>query len=269
MSAIDCLIPNFISVRDFDSSLLYKDGEETASRETEYYEFSIYTTDGGFFRENGEVNRIVPGARRFTVPHTTVSGVGPYKCRTIRFTLDGTDEATLKLFLSRIPSFSVSPHPEVFDTVFDLLNARKEPYGPDTVFAERSALYLLLHLLVRETSENQNENASPVNVVNQLKYYIAKHYTEPISLNDLGHKAGYHPIYLHRIFKAQVGLSPLDYQKSIRLENAKNLLTTTNLPVSHIATAMGYSSVSYFQNLFRKDVGMTPLAYRKQSSILF
>jgi transcriptional regulator GlxA family with amidase domain len=67
-----------------------------------------------------------------------------------------------------------------------------------------------------------------------------------------------------RRFKKATGLSPLDYAHSIRLEEAKQMLETTDRPIERIAVDVGYQDDSFFRRLFRRRVGLTPRAYRQR-----
>ncbi len=66
-----------------------------------------------------------------------------------------------------------------------------------------------------------------------------------------------------RRFKKVTGLSPIEYVQSLRLEEAKQMLETTDLPVEEIAAAVGYDD-TFFRRLFRRRVGVTPGAYRRR-----
>jgi transcriptional regulator GlxA family with amidase domain len=65
-----------------------------------------------------------------------------------------------------------------------------------------------------------------------------------------------------RRFTNATGMSPLDYVHALRLEEAKLLLETTDLPVEAIANEVGYEDTSFFGRLFRRKAGITPLQYR-------
>ena len=68
--------------------------------------------------------------------------------------------------------------------------------------------------------------------------------------------------YLIRLFKREVGLSPIQYVNRKKAERAQLLLCTTDSPVKEIAFATGFSDQSYFIRLFRKICGVTPQEYR-------
>ena len=65
-------------------------------------------------------------------------------------------------------------------------------------------------------------------------------------------------------FKALVGQPMFQYLTSVRMQRAKDLLTTTRLPVYEVASRSGYESELAFNRVFKKHVGKTPIQYRKQ-----
>lgn len=69
--------------------------------------------------------------------------------------------------------------------------------------------------------------------------------------------------YMVHAFTRYKGVSPISYLINRRIDEAKELLTHSNLPIAKIAQSVGFSSQSYFSQVFRKEVHMTPGAYRK------
>jgi transcriptional regulator GlxA family with amidase domain len=65
-----------------------------------------------------------------------------------------------------------------------------------------------------------------------------------------------------RRFVKSTGMSPLDYAQALRLEEAKQMLETTDWPVEEIANETGYEDTSFFGRLFRRKTGLTPARYR-------
>jgi transcriptional regulator GlxA family with amidase domain len=65
-----------------------------------------------------------------------------------------------------------------------------------------------------------------------------------------------------RRFAKATGMSPLDYAHALRLEEAKQMLETTDLSVEAIANEAGYEDTSFFFRLFRRNTGLTPAQYR-------
>ncbi len=70
------------------------------------------------------------------------------------------------------------------------------------------------------------------------------------------------PNYLSKQFRSKKGMNLREYINKIRIDEAKRLLLSTNLPVSEIAGMTGYDNISYFSTVFRKHVGMSPVDWR-------
>jgi AraC family transcriptional regulator len=68
-----------------------------------------------------------------------------------------------------------------------------------------------------------------------------------------------------RVFRRMTGMAPHQYLASLRMEHAKNMLITSDLPLFHIAAAIRFSSQANFSRAFRQAVGMTPLDYRTRN----
>jgi transcriptional regulator GlxA family with amidase domain len=67
---------------------------------------------------------------------------------------------------------------------------------------------------------------------------------------------------LYYLFKAEVGMSPVQYLKSLRMQKARSLLETPLLNVKEIAAIAGYNDGSHFMRDFKKTYGITPSQYR-------
>lgn len=100
--------------------------------------------------------------------------------------------------------------------------------------------------------------------VTQIKEYMNKHFNEPLTLNHLADICHGSPFHLQRTFKKIFDISPVEYLQQIRIEKAKELLTTTNKPLDEIGPAIGMHNIPYFITLFKKMTGHTPIQYRKR-----
>lgn len=72
----------------------------------------------------------------------------------------------------------------------------------------------------------------------------------------------------HRRFKRATGQAPAEYVQTVRVEEAKQLLETTNMSIDEISEEVGYNEPSSFRLAFRKRVGISDSAYRKKWSAL-
>ena len=93
--------------------------------------------------------------------------------------------------------------------------------------------------------------------------YVRHHYTEPIDFGRVARMAGFAPAYFSQLFRKQEGVPFEKYVRALRLERAKRLLTSTQVPVARVAALSGFSSPQYFCRVFVSDVGLSPREYRR------
>ena len=97
----------------------------------------------------------------------------------------------------------------------------------------------------------------------QILMYIHDHYKEPLSRKDIAHGVGYTESYVSHLFAATMRTSLPDYINALRVEDAKELLTGTDMTVSQIAENLGFGSIRNFGRAFQKHTATTPKDYRK------
>jgi AraC family transcriptional regulator len=89
------------------------------------------------------------------------------------------------------------------------------------------------------------------------------HLSEDISLDELAAEARLSPFHFARMFKQSVGVPPRVYLTRLRMEKACELLEMTDLPITHIAQEVGYSSNQVLARVFVKHRYMSPTDYRR------
>ena len=94
--------------------------------------------------------------------------------------------------------------------------------------------------------------------------WIADHYNEPSPVAAMVQLSGLPERSFKRRFQRATGMSPLEYVHTLRLEEAKQMLETSDDPVEAIANEVGYEDAGFFIRLFRRQVSLTPAQYRKR-----
>jgi AraC-like DNA-binding protein len=89
--------------------------------------------------------------------------------------------------------------------------------------------------------------------------WITQHFNQPFSIEELAAEARMSPSALHRHFKAVTALSPLQYQKQIRLQEARKLILAQRLDAGSAGHAVGYDSPSQFSREYARLFGAPPL----------
>lgn len=127
--------------------------------------------------------------------------------------------------------------------------------------AEQSRLlYSILCYLMPDTSGSVQ--AGEKNPVRQVIGYISAHLGEDLPLKRLAAEVYLSPAHLIRLFREQTQHSPHEYIILMRMDRAKYLLKTTELPIKTIAFEVGYRSESSFTNAFTERIGISPRRFR-------
>lgn len=96
--------------------------------------------------------------------------------------------------------------------------------------------------------------------------YLQSEYKNPnLSLDTIAEVFSINKAYASSILKKHLGMSYKDYLSSIRIEAAKKLLSTTNMPISEITESTGFTNKQTFSRVFKSNTGMTALEYRKKN----
>ncbi len=105
-------------------------------------------------------------------------------------------------------------------------------------------------------------------VIARCQTWIAEHYAEPAPVASLVRLSGLAERSFKRRFQQATGMPPLEYVHTLRLEEAKHLLETTDEPVEAVAQKVGYEDPGFFSRLFRRKVTLTPGQYRRRFGAL-
>jgi len=113
--------------------------------------------------------------------------------------------------------------------------------------------------LTRGAVGGQRERA-----VGEAINWIRTHYNQPLSIEALARTVHMSPSVLHRRFKAATVMSPLQYQKQIRLLEARKMLMSGEAEAASVAYEVGYESPSQFSREYRRLFGAPPLQDAEQ-----
>ena len=94
--------------------------------------------------------------------------------------------------------------------------------------------------------------------------YADRHYTQPLSLDEIAGVAGVSKYHFLRLFRATYGITPMEYVSQRRIERAQDLLRSTNLTVTEVCFAVGFSSLGSFSSRFRQLVGESASAFQRR-----
>ena len=206
------------------------------------------------------------------VPHSTWN-VEPSRVGLVQFKeSDFIDTEITKIikysmrFQSQVASpvrvFRIS---ELFDALDLILKEVSKKDSSYEIFV-RSGVYRVLGVLYREGVLSDSErlyNTREIQKVLPVLSYINNSYQEKnLTLDSVSSKLGFDQSYFCRIFKAATGATFTEYLNFVRICKAEKLLLKSRDSILEISEAVGFSSVSYFNRVFKKYSNCSPRTYR-------
>lgn len=145
--------------------------------------------------------------------------------------------------------------PEVFRHAFEQLDFSEK--NQRSLLERTRWFYELLSLM----QDGQRKTICPT--VSEMQAYIASHFAEALTVQELAERFSYSPDYVIRLFKRYLGVTPHQYIAQIRLHQAQHMLTTTNRPLPLIAAQTGFSDSTVLFRTFVRETGLSPTAWKK------
>lgn len=171
-------------------------------------------------------------------------------------------------YKDQVASFLLPPassFPEKINTIFSCtLSVWNGEYSE--LIISKLLTDIMVASSIEKSSNPVTRQALPNHIVNALAY-INQHYREPISLDSIAEGLNISKYTLSHDFREHIGVSVMENIIQKRINDAKELLSTTEASVIDISTDVGFSNNTHFIQTFKKRVGVTPLQYRKQHNI--
>lgn len=150
--------------------------------------------------------------------------------------------------------------PELLDAVARLLRLLDRPFDAP-VLAPLIEQEILWHLLTGPHGGMIRQvglAGSALSQVSRAIQWIRDNYAEPVRIEELARLASMSPSAFHRHFRAVTAMSPLQFRKRIRLQEARSLLVARAGDVAGVAHLVGYDSTSQFTREYRGLFGAPP-----------
>ncbi|MEC1714872.1 response regulator [Schinkia azotoformans] len=108
------------------------------------------------------------------------------------------------------------------------------------------------------------ESIKEIKVIQSVLNYIEKNFQKGVTLEEAAEFVHLSPFYLSKLFKKELKINFVNYVTERKIQKAKDLLESTDMPVLNIALELNYQEANYFSKVFKKIVGVTPTDYRKE-----
>jgi AraC-like DNA-binding protein/mannose-6-phosphate isomerase-like protein (cupin superfamily) len=101
--------------------------------------------------------------------------------------------------------------------------------------------------------------------INKTLTYIQHHFREQLTLEQVAKQAQLSPTYFSKCFSKATGISFQSYLQGLRLQFAKSLIKSSDLPITEISHASGFNTLTHFNRCFNQKYGKSPRMYRKKN----
>ena len=176
---------------------------------------------------------------------------------------------------SACPVFSLSDYEQEFLKCSSDICYEQENTAPGSELMLKINVMKLLVLFLKATRfEPQRSEKSLVSfdssdkavIVSTLMTFLNENYMRPISLDTISKSIYLSPAYISKVFKEEMGESPINYLIKIRLSKARELLLEGSHSIKAVASTVGYEDVYYFSKLYKKYHNVSPSKVRKQAA---
>ena len=102
--------------------------------------------------------------------------------------------------------------------------------------------------------------------VTRVQNHMLEHLEQAFSIDSMASLASMSPRHFARVFAREVNMTPMEFLQGARIDRARSLLETSELPLKTVAYKSGFGSVRHMRFLFNEKLGLTPAQYREQFS---
>lgn len=198
--------------------------------------------------EKGEVNNAVSTARTFfdRMAENNPDSIMEIRTKILEFTLWAEHMAYEKGGMT----YRFNSRQDYLPTIMEMT----ELYQLKKWFVEK--IMTACQNILSKRAEKSNS------IIEMAKDHIKNNFNKDISLDDVSRVVNISPYYFSKIFKEGTGENFIEYLTNIRMDKAKELLSTTEYSMKEICGMVGYSDPNYFSRSFKKNVGVTPTEFK-------
>lgn len=184
----------------------------------------------------------------------------------ISYNLDVEDPIGSVTYLPKQFHLPGTAHIAQLHTAVECYNNREEHYKRMTS-AQIHCFFLQVaheYLMAERVNAQRRRRKSDI-VAEQVVEYLNQNYAQTITSEGLAERFEMNFDYMNRVVSSITGHPIFSYLNILRINHAKQLIATTDLPFSEIAYLVGIEDRYYFSKLFRKLTGLSPTEYYKET----
>lgn len=139
----------------------------------------------------------------------------------------------------------------------------------ETAYMQQTLAGIVNHLIGLMYSQERNiilnKDSHHVDLINRARMRIRETLEENVTIQEIAQELGISYSSFRKLFKEHTDFAPAMYQQSLRLQRAKELLSTTDASIKEIAYRLNFESPDYFSAKFKTQTGMKPSEFRNLS----
>ena len=244
---------------------------------TLYHSLWFITKGSGEIVINGKKTTLSPGKLVVFTPgmicDKKTSSSDPLEFYFIRFTHAGAFEKKEQWHF-KLPGEITFPLHGVYTIknsagvvlLLEDINSLSKRRGATIAFKQKIIFQELL-LTLTQDFHSQTLSGDSTQVIEETIEFISHHYNQAITLTDLAKMAGLSKSHFSRLFKQNVGYSPIEYLTHLRIDRAKELLAHSDIRIKEVSQNVGYEDELYFSRLFKKIVGVSPTQFSDEQKL--
>lgn len=168
----------------------------------------------------------------------------------------------------RVRANFLSPTKPIYHVGYsaDIISLYKRAYDAaleEAAYSQQMMAGIVNHLIgmmysLERNIELKSRNQAHVDVINKARLRIRESLESSLTIQQVAEELGVSYSNFRKLFKEHTGLSPAIYQQDLKLQHAKELLSTTNMSVKEIAYRLNFDSPDYFSAKFKAKTGRKP-----------
>ena len=171
----------------------------------------------------------------------------------------------------RVKAGFLSPEKPIYHVGYsnEIIALYEEAYKTaqeETAFVQQKLAGIVNHLIGKMYSLERNiilgKDSKHVDIINRARLRIRESLEDTLTIQDLAQELGVSYSSFRKLFKEYTGFAPALYQQTLKLQRAKELLSTTNESIKEIAYRLNFESPDYFSAKFKNQTGMKPSDFR-------
>lgn len=221
------------------------------------YELDFISSSYGRIYVNGLAHDLQENDLFFRKPGQTAQGVMPYRYRYLTFDLEMEEKD--RAMLHALPDWkNMGDHSRAPLLLDEILRFSMED-TPSHGLRIQARILELLGLYWEACTRRPHHP-----YVKAAMERIEQDFAEALTIERICRSLGISRAYLHELFRADLGVSPMEYVTDVRLERSRQMLLYSDESVSEIALACGFNSIAYYSYVFKKKTGSSPTDFRKK-----